>query len=111
MRNVRRALTLGAALTLAAVAQLAPAEAVVKRPPGGGESCTYSVSADGFGATAVCKNNNNHPIEFRAVIVCGWTWDETGPWVTLQPGKRKVSSGSCSGGSGVGGVSADVRDL
>ncbi|MEU9851852.1 hypothetical protein [Streptomyces sp. NPDC047974] len=110
MRNRRRALTLGAALTLAAVAQLAPAEAVVKRPPGGGEACTYSVSADGHDATAVCKNNNNHPIEFRAVIVCGWTWDTTGPWITLQPGKRKASSGRC-GGSGVGGVSVDVRDL
>ncbi|WP_137990975.1 hypothetical protein [Streptomyces vilmorinianum] len=112
MRTRRRALALWAVLSLATVTQLSPAEASVMRPPGGGEACTYSVGSSGYEATAVCKNNNNHPIEFRAVIVCGLSWDTTGGWVTVPPGKRRSSSGLCDAfGTGVGSVSVDVRDL
>jgi len=112
MRSTLRALAVGALLFTGTALHAAPAEAAAIRPPGSGEACTYSVSQDGYQATAVCKNDNNHPIEFRAVIICGLSWDSSGDRVTVQPGKRKSSSGRCSQlGTGVGGVSADVRDL
>lgn len=112
MRIQLRALAVGAVLALATAMQAAPADATTMRPPGGREVCTYTVTEEGYRSTAICKNYNSHAIEFRAVVICGLAWDQTGPWVRLEPGKRGNSSALCSQlGSGVGGTSADIRDL
>ncbi|MEV6394721.1 hypothetical protein AB0M39_08055 [Streptomyces sp. NPDC051907] len=50
MRRELRALALGAVLPFATAMQLAQAEAPTVRPPGSGEGCTFTVSADGSSA-------------------------------------------------------------
>lgn len=110
MRFMPKALTLGALITLASLPQIAPTDATVMRPPGGGEHCTYSTSG-GYSAYAKCTNNNGHDITFRSNIICGLSPDVDGPWIRLAPGATGTSSASCvSWGTGVGGVSAEIRD-
>ncbi|MEU8404027.1 hypothetical protein AB0C28_53405 [Nonomuraea sp. NPDC048892] len=60
---------------------------------------------------ARCTNHTQDWWEFRAVITCGWSADVKGSWETLPPGATKESRGQCSGGSGVGAIGTDKRNL
>lgn len=65
-------------------------------------NCT--TTSDGRTGTADCTNNTNRTIAFRATVVCGEWWDQTGPWKTLNPGARDTSAATCEHGTGVGSV-------
>ncbi|GGM80937.1 hypothetical protein GCM10010106_29530 [Thermopolyspora flexuosa] len=105
-----RALATGvvAAAALAALTAV-PAEAIVMRPPGPNERCSTGTIGQ-FTGYADCINNNNHPIEVKAVIICGLWFDRHTDWVVIHPGRGARLQGSCTHGSGVGGVIIDVRD-
>ncbi|MFW3464091.1 hypothetical protein [Streptomyces sp. 058-1L] len=110
MRSTLRALAVGALLFTGTALHAAPAEAAAMRPPGGGEACTYSVSADGMTGTGICKNTGNHTIEVSFTIVYGWSPDLSSGWMALAPGESDGARGTC-GGTGVGSIVAHVRDL
>ncbi|MGP3998980.1 hypothetical protein [Streptomyces sp. 8N706] len=59
---------------------------------------------------AGCKNNTDHPVTFRAEIVCGLAPDVSGQWVTLAPGEYSESQGVCAiYSSGVGRVGWTIQ--
>ncbi|WP_137990976.1 hypothetical protein [Streptomyces vilmorinianum] len=111
MRSKLRALAVVALLFTGTALQAAPAEASVMRPPGSGESCTYSVSGDGMTGTGICKNIGDHTIEVKFTIVCGWSPDLVSAWLAIAPGESDGGRGTCDGGTGVGSIVADIRDL
>jgi hypothetical protein len=110
MRSSLRALTVGALLMTGAVLQAAPAGAAAMRPPGPAESCSYSVSPDGKTGTGVCRNNGSRTVEFGLTFVCGWSPDLWSGYMTISPSESDGASATC-GGTGVGSIVADFRDL
>lgn len=110
MRSKLRALTVGALLLAGTVLQAAPAQAAMMRPPGSGEACTSTVSADGKTGKGICKNVGSHMIEVKFIFVCGWALDLESSWLALAPGESDGAQGTC-GGTGVGSIITEVRDL
>lgn len=67
---------------------------------------TCSTEVQGKIGGADCTNNTTQVVAFRAVVVCGTAPDQTGPWVTLNPGQSGHSNSQCPAfSSGVGSVS------
>ncbi|QBI52117.1 hypothetical protein [Streptomonospora litoralis] len=64
---------------------------------------------DGHYGSATCHNPSNTTRTFRAVVICGWWPDAYGPWVSVAPHQKGVSSATCGGGSGAGAVGVDQR--
>ncbi|WP_318199163.1 hypothetical protein [Streptomyces sp. SCL15-4] len=69
-------------------------------------TCHTYVGGGGSYGVADCRNNTNRAIAFRVKVVCGWMADQTGDWITLNPGDHVTSSARCDGplSTGVGSV-------
>ncbi|GAA1691793.1 hypothetical protein GCM10009733_104960 [Nonomuraea maheshkhaliensis] len=103
---------------LASAAFLAPVAvpAAAAAPVTGVRAALSGLTCDDFRegthvGVARCTNHTQDWWEFRAVITCGWAADVKGSWETLPPGATKESRGQCGGGSGVGAIGTDKRNL
>ncbi|MDQ1040849.1 hypothetical protein QFZ75_007265 [Streptomyces sp. V3I8] len=69
-------------------------------------NCRTQVTDNGHYGRADCRNDTSRAIAFRAIVVCGQSFDNTGAWVTLNPGQSGWSGAPCNApvGTGVGSV-------
>lgn len=109
----KRALSGVIAATVLAVsmATMVPTAAASVTPSDiGTQNVNCSSTYSGKTGYATCTNNTTRTLAFRARIVCGLAPDGTGNWVTLRPGERGTSKGTCpSWSSGIGGVNWQIR--
>ncbi|WP_432093773.1 hypothetical protein [Streptomyces sp. bgisy100] len=113
MRFKRNAFAVGIAATLSAVAfglSTPVAQAAESATPGGVDCDGWTHANNPDHGIAGCTNNTDHPVTFRAEIVCGRAPDVSGQWVTLAPGQYSESQGVCAFySSGVGRVGWTIQ--
>jgi hypothetical protein len=91
-------------VVLAAPATVAAAQPSARPATPPGLACeTGRHAVDNYTGYALCRNNGNAPQTFWVHLVCGWSPDQDGEHVTLNPGQSGQSTAHCSSlGTGIG---------